>query len=146
MTLAEAMSATTIALVIAMFALTDELPAPQVRRAVLTVTWMLPVSVATAAIAWPVAVRPIDILVALGPLGFFCLHYLLRQLFLRWKKEEPVLCFHRRSSGPHRLWYEPEREDRVMLLDYLYSILVGMTLLFAVAPAVFVFVSGGAEM
>lgn len=143
-TLASHAAGTTIALVVVMFALADELPDPRVRLGALTVGGGLTALVGTAMGASSGSIRPAVVLVALGPLVFLTLHHVLRRVFLRWKGEEPVLCYHPRREGDRsRFRYEPERTDRVTVLDYLYSFLVGAAMLLSVLPAIHIFVTGG---
>lgn len=143
MLLASILSGTSIALVVVMFALADDLPAPQVRHVALAVGWSLPALAAITAGAWPETIPPTIILVALGPLGFLALHHLLRWVFLRWKGDEPVLCFQASPGRRSQFWYEPERTHRVTGLDYLYSFLVGAAMLLSLTPAMHTFVAGG---
>lgn len=126
-----------MAVILVEFALVDELPSAQVRRVMIGVGVLL-LLVAAPAVWWtpPLALFPY-LLVASGPLAFLLLAALLRRAVLPLKGDEPVLLFtpdawQGRSS---RAFFEPEASRHVTGWDIAYTLLVGLGMLLAAAPA-----------
>lgn len=126
-----------IAVGIVEFALTDELPARSVRRAVIGVSLGLVVLTLAATSRVSSGREMWHLLAASGPLIFLALHAALRWGFKRLKRGEPMLLFTPEAhlGGTRRYFYEPDAPRRVSVWDYPYSLLVGMALLVSLAPA-----------
>ena len=126
-----------LAIILVEFTLTDELPAPRVRRMAVGAGIVLMATSAAAAMVVPVRTVLEVIGIALGPLAFLMLHAMLRLGFLRLKASEPVLTFTPESHQGQstRSFYEPGAPRRVSAWDHLYSMLVGLAMLLSAAPA-----------
>lgn len=126
----------TIGVLVIEFSLSDDLPAPRVRRATVVAGLLL-----LAAVSFTRTIGGTrwwnDTLAAAGPLAYLLIHQVLRATFRKWKGEEPNLV----ASGTgqasrRRFFYQKDSTRRVTWLDYLYTFCLGMGMLLAAAPAI----------
>lgn len=103
------------------FVAADELDRPVIRRIALTVASLI---LGVGLVLVP-SMGPRSVATAAGPLAFLLGAMLLRRAFRRWKGEEPIMAYVPRQSGP-----------RPGLLDFVYSLLLGLAMLLAVMPAI----------
>lgn len=125
-----------IAVILVEFVLVDELPAPRVRRVMIAVGVVLLLTTFAIGRMPPLALFP-HLLVASGPLAFLLLAELLRRAVLRLKGGEPVLLFTPDAwqGRARRAFFEPDASRRVSGWDVAYTLLVGLGMLLAAAPA-----------
>lgn len=127
-----------MAVILVEFVLVEELPAARVRRVMICVGVLLLLLTALAVWRTPRLAPVPHLLVASGPLAYLLLNELLRRAVLRWKSDEPVLLFTPDAwrGRTKRVFFEPDASRRVSGWDVAYTLLVGMGMLLAAAPAI----------
>lgn len=134
-----------LALLLIEFTLSNDLPAPAVRRTFLGLgAALLTLAVVAARLASGVFSTN-AIVAAGGPLSFLVLHELLRRGFRRLKGAEPSLVSGTGQAGgaSSRFFFQPEVERDVTWLDYAYSFLLGAGMLVAAGGAIAVLIERG---
>lgn len=123
--------------VVILFSLSDDLPDARVRRVAVAVGLVLLALGAVAAGSSPRS-GPWGLpIVAAGPFLYLLLHHLLRQAFRKWTGKEPNLMVTGMGDGTsRRFFYERNTIRRTNWLDFLYSFLLGISMLLSAAPAI----------
>ncbi len=126
-----------LVLLVLEFSLSDDLPAAGVRRMFVGVGLGLLAFTGIAALFYPHVAGPANLLIAAGPLIYLLIHGGLRRLFWKWRKSEPRMA---RAGNRHTaqgvFFYEGGPSRPVSWTDYLYTLVLGLGMLFSATAAI----------